>query len=346
MKKFKLNYQKPFFSSAKIRQPKIWRIYDHFYGYFVPSVERNGHKMADTKRTERIAIALLFMVAIIWGGGFVVTKASIDAGFPPSFVLAVRFSLGAAFMFIAFFKKLKDFSKSDVIVGAIAGVMLCVAFLLQTIGAKYTSPSNSALITSLNVVMVPFLGWMIAKNRPPLKTVLLSISCFFGMMQLSHGGAGTLSFNIGDVLTLFCALAYALHISYLGVSAPRIRNVFMINAVQLFVSAILSTIYFFLFEYTTITYEQIKTGGLGLLFLGVFSTGLCFLLQSYGQKILPPVKVAIIICLEGMFGTIISILFGYDPLSISLIIGMIIIIGSLILLEVESIPLLNKKKSM
>lgn len=287
----------------------------------------------------------MLLTAFIWGGGFVVTKIALDVGFAPSFVLASRFALGVLFMVLLFSKEIRKCNKDDLVVGVVAGVMLFVAFITQTIGVKYTTPSNNALITSTNVVMVPFLGWLLTKRRPPVKTILLSFTCFVGMAILSYTPGAGLSFNKGDLLTLVCAGCYAIHVSYLGMSAHRINNVFALNTIQLAVAGGISGLYFMFMEYQPVTVAQLQEGGMGLLFLGVFSTGLCFLMQSYGQKVLPPVKVAIFLSLEGMFGSITSILMGYDPLSVHLIVGGSIMIASLILLEMESIPLLNRKKA-
>lgn len=293
---------------------------------------------------EKTANILLLLTTVIWGGGFIVTKVAVDAGFPPSFVLAARFLLGVAFMLAVFWRDVVKISSEEFKVGCVAGGMLFLAFLVQTIGIKYTSPSNNALITSSNVVMVPFITWALMGKRPPIKTILLSFVCFIGMCILSYSPDVGLSFNKGDLLTLLCAFCYACHISFLGFSAVRIENVAALNFMQLLVAAVISGVYFLAFEFVPITLPQLYEGAIGLTFLGVFSTGLCFFMQSYAQKILPPVRIAIMLSLEGMFGSILSVIMGYDALTVHLVLGAVIILSSLIALETDLIALVNRSK--
>lgn len=293
---------------------------------------------------EQTANGLLILTTVIWGGGFIITKVAVDAGFPPSFVLAARFLLGVVFMLAVFWRDIRKTSSEEFKVGCVAGGMLFLAFLVQTIGIQYTSPSNNALITSSNVVMVPFVTWALMGKRPPIKTILLSFVCFLGMCVLSYTPDVGLSFNKGDLLTLLCAFCYACHISFLGFSAGRIENVAALNFVQLLVAAVISTMYFLAFEFVPITLPQLYSGAVGLVFLGVFSTGLCFFMQSYAQQILPPVRIAIMLSLEGMFGSIMSVMAGYDALSLHLVLGAVIILFSLIALETDLIALVNRNK--
>ncbi len=299
-----------------------------------------------TKLTQKkIANILLILTTVIWGGGFIITKVAVDAGFPPSFVVAARFFLGALFMLVVFWKDIKKITHNELKVGFIAGIILFIAFLMQTVGIIYTSPSNNALITSSNVVMVPFVTWVMMGKRPPAKTIALSFVCFLGMCILSYSPEVGLNFNKGDLLTLVCAFCYACHISFLGLSAGKIEHIAALNFVQLLVTAVISSAYFYFFEYVPITLPQLYSGAVGLIFLGVFSTGLCFLMQSYAQKILPPVRIAIMLSMEGMFGSMLSVALGYDPLSVHLVLGAVIILFSLIALETDLIALLNRSKN-
>ena len=44
------------------------------------------------------------------------------------------------------------------------GIALFAAFALQIIGLQYTTPSKNAFLTALNVVMVPFIAFLVLRN--------------------------------------------------------------------------------------------------------------------------------------------------------------------------------------
>ena len=67
--------------------------------------------------------------------------------------------------------------------------------------------------------------------------------------------------------------------------------------------------------------------------LGVFSTCLCYFLQTTAQKHVNSTKAAIILSTESLFGSIFSVLLGYDPLSAQMVVGGVIILASIILPE-------------
>src|SRR4051794_35758611 len=107
---------------------------------------------------------LLVVTAIIWGSGFVASAVSLEY-YTPYQILAGRFLIGAIILSVIFHKKLKKMNKSMVIKGAILGVFLYLAFALQTVGLQYTTPSKNAFLTAVNVVIVPFIGFLLYKRK-------------------------------------------------------------------------------------------------------------------------------------------------------------------------------------
>ena len=134
-------------------------------------------------------------VALIWGMGFPMTQMAIDAHISSGLMVALRFSLAAAVMGVAFHKQLRTITPRDALLGILAGCMLGVAFLLQIMGQGGTTPSNTAFLSSLNVIIVPFLGWALFRQRPTGKTLLVAFGCLVGaavLTPLAGGGAALL----------------------------------------------------------------------------------------------------------------------------------------------------------
>ena len=107
---------------------------------------------------------LLLLTALIWGGGFIFTNLAILSGLPLSLILTLRFSIPTIIMAVLFRQEMAIASRSDLLCGAGAGVILFLAFFLQTYGIKYTTPANSAFLTATNVIMVPFISWLLFRR--------------------------------------------------------------------------------------------------------------------------------------------------------------------------------------
>ena len=97
--------------------------------------------------------------------------------------------------------------------GALAGLFLFVSYYFQTYGLKYTTASKNAFITTLYVVIVPFLAWAVNHVRPKANNLIAAGFAVVGLALLSL--KGDLSVNFGDFLTLVCGICFAVHMIFL-----------------------------------------------------------------------------------------------------------------------------------
>lgn len=121
----------------------------------------------------------------IWGLGFPVTQMAIDAQLSSGLIVALRFLIAAAVMGIIFRREVRTITPRDALLGCVAGLILGMAFLLQVMGQSMTTPSNSAFLTSLNVIIVPFLSWGFFHQRPTRKMLLVALGCLVGALVLT-----------------------------------------------------------------------------------------------------------------------------------------------------------------
>lgn len=289
--------------------------------------------MSDTPRSKSLlADSSLILVAIIWGSGFIASQYAIDSGMSTSLIMAMRFTIATVTLLAVFYKKIREIQSSDLKKGVIAGILLFLAFYSQTLGLVFTTPSNNAFITATNVVMVPFISWMIFKKRPLLKSFLTAFSCLAGIGVLTYSHGSGFIFSIGDLFTLICAFFFAAHISYLDIVAKSM-DVKILTLVQMATAAILSLLVLFLFDFSSVRSADFSTGLLPVIYLGLFSTCICFLVQTSAQKFTSSTKAAILLSTEGFFGSLFSVLLRMETLTVNLLIGGVIIIGSVILSE-------------
>lgn len=293
--------------------------------------------MTQGKKETKIASlsnVALFVVAIIWGSGFIGTQLALDAHLSSAAIMFGRFAIAALIIGIMFFKHLRNNLKLKHWKGGVLiGVFLFLAFYVQTIGLQYTTPSNNAFITAANVVIVPFLWWGISKKRPPLKIFISSFFCLAGIGILSINFSNGFSLGIGDLLTFVSAFLFACQIVVTGILAEKMDTKIIIF-LQFFVATVLAFIVFMLTDRDFTAF--MSPSGMGAVaYLGIFSTCVCYFLQTTAQKHVASSKAAIILATESLFGTFFSVLFGYDKLSSNMIIGGIIILVSIVMTEVK-----------
>lgn len=276
-----------------------------------------------------MAAAGLILTTIIWGSGFVVMKNSVDV-ITPTYLLAMRFSIAALASMAVFWKKTKAIRKPDLICGSLLGVFLFISYFFQTYGLKYTTASKNAFITTLYVILVPFLHWFFNKIKPSKNNVTAAVIAVIGVALLSL--EGDLSINPGDFLTLVCGIFFALHIVFID-RYTNDHDPIALTVIQMCGAAALSWITAPILEGGLDFSVMDKTMAAGILYLAIFSTMIGFLLQNVGQKQLSPNTTSILLSFESVFGLIFSVIFLNDPINFKLIAGCVCLFAAVILSE-------------
>jgi len=293
----------------------------------------------EVKKKSFIADMSLLVTAILWGGGFVGVKDALET-IEPLHLNAIRFSLAGIILSLIFLKRIKKVSRQDLKAGLIVGILLFAGFVAQTVGMKYTSPGKNAFLTGLNVVMVPFFYWALIKKFPGWQTIVAALLSFVGIGFLTLQN-GSIVMNFGDLMTILCAVFFAIQIIAIGHYAKNMDTM-VLATLQMLVAAVLSVISAVLFE-PSMPLSNINRGNIySIGYLVVFSTMIAFLIQNTAQKYTLSTHAAIILCMESVFGSIFSVIFLKEIFSPSMIIGCAVIFVAIILSEVK-IEFKNKK---
>lgn len=299
--------------------------------------EKQTKKMND-KTVKLMASLGLLMVTVIWGSAFVVMKNSMDV-IKPTYLLAYRFTIAAAGLFIIFWKAAKGLTKKDIKYGSILGFMLFISYYFQTYGLKYTTASKNAFITTLYVIIVPFLHWLFNKIRPNKNNMSAAVIAVIGLALLSL--KGDLSINFGDFLTFICGFFYALHMVFID-RYTVCYNPIKLTVVQMASAAVFSWIVAILFEGSCELGVFADSGLLiSVLYLGLVSSMLCFLLQTVGQTYLSANTSSILLSFESVFGLIFSVIFLKEEITVRMLVGCILMFAAALLAEYNPSP---KKK--
>lgn len=284
------------------------------------------------KRTKKQIILgdiSLFLVAIMWGGGFVVTKNTVDI-MDPIYLNFLRFFIASVLISVIFRKRIKNITKDEIRYGAMMGSFLFVAFTAVNISIQYTTVSKQAFITASNVVMVPFIVWLATRKKPDTYEIIASIICFVGLTIISF--EGQLTINKGDLLSFLGAIFFACHIAAVGYYS-RDHDPIRLTIIQFLTVSVLSLVACTIFksDMSPLSLEAKK----GALYMGVFSTFLGFGIQNVAQSYTTSTHAAIILSLESVIGAILAIIILKEKLTIEIIIGCLIVLMAVITAETK-----------
>ncbi|MCT4620471.1 MAG: DMT family transporter [Marinisporobacter sp.] len=283
-------------------------------------------------------LALIF-VTLAWGLSFILTKNSLDALSTFNF-LAIRFFVAALSITMIFYRSILKLDQMTFKYGVIIGTIMFSAFALQTLGLNYTTASKSAFISSLCVVLVPIFSSLFLKKIPKPASIIGVILSAIGLGLLTLDG--NLSLNIGDLLSLLCAIAFTFQILSISKYSVQVNTV-NLAFVQICVVSLLSGITSFLFE--TPTFPATQKVWLDILFLSLFCTSGAFIVQNTAQKYTSATHAALIFTGEPVFAAIFGYILCGEILSIRGFIGGFLIVFSMLLAELEvKIPFLNTKE--
>ncbi|MDO5389690.1 MAG: DMT family transporter [Eubacteriales bacterium] len=297
-----------------------------------------------TKERKIAALANIGLLgtAVIWGFAFVVVKNSLDL-VPPTWMLAFRFTIASVVLGLIFIRKMMTIKKETVRQGVVLGVFLFLSYLLQTIGCQYTTAGKNAFLTAIYVVIVPFLHWGLNKIRPTSFHVTAAFMAIVGIGLLSL--QGDFSMNIGDVLTIACGFGYALHMIYID-RYTECNDPVVLTVLQLGFAAVFSWILAPFLD------GGFPSGALepgiivGMLYLGLMSTMLAFLLQNVCQKYTTPNAASLFLSLESVFGVLFSTIFLGERMTPRMLVGCALLLAAIILAETKLsfLPIFKKSE--
>ena len=218
--------------------------------------------------------------------------------------------------------------------GIPCGVALFAATALQQIGLIYTTAGKGGFITTMYIIMVPIFG-LFLKQKPP-KTVGISVVlAAIGLYLIS--GAGFTAINIGDVLMLGCAVAFAIQILIMDRVAGELNSM-ALNMSQALVCALVSGVCALFFDSTT--WQGVLDCWFPLCWAGIMSMGIAYTLQIVGQKSIEPTTASLLMSFESVFAAISGALLLNEKFTLTEGIGCALVFGAIILTQ---IPIKSKK---
>ena len=246
----------------------------------------------------------LVLAALLFGVTFILVQDAIEDVTPTGYV-TLRFVVGTVALApfaLHIARRNRQPAGLLVKVGAIAGGLLFVGYLTQTVGLQYTESSTSAFITGLYAIFTPVVEAVVRRRLPPPTVCGGIVVATVGLFLLTGAELGV---GRGELLTLACAVSFAIWIVYQGAYANRLATIpFM--TVQMAVVAGLSL-------------PPTAATGLGRLtalalfaavFTGIACSAVALSLQLYGQRRVSPSRAALLLLLEPVFAGMVGFAAG------------------------------------
>ncbi len=281
-------------------------------------------------KRSTLAKMALFLTAMLWGSTFTVGKLASEV-FSASFIIALRFLVASVALLIVAFPQRKQLDRGILIAGFWMGITQFASYILQVGGlALDTSPGKSAFLCTTYSVLVPFLYWLVTKERPRLRHVACVFICMAGVGILSLTGGWGMS--RGDVLTVLSGVPCAMNI-VISAIACRKRNVLLLTTVELWVVTVFAWIFVFAGKGLPTQFPAGAVGG--VVYLGLIATALCLYMQGFGLKYAEPAIGGMLLSLESVFGVIFSVLIYHEKVTARMLVGCAVIFAAILLSQWE-----------
>jgi len=276
------------------------------------------------------------LVTAVWGATFVMIKRALDDVSPMLFN-AVRMSLAAVLLSLVYARHFRRMTSGSLRAGVTVGLFLWLGYEFQTAGLVHTTPSKSAFLTAVSVVLVPlFLAVIFHRKRIPRWTLIGVGAAFVGLYLLTiPAGDGFSGVNVGDVLTMGCAVAFAFHIIFLGRVTSEYRFE-QIAVLQTATAAALMLLSVPIIETPRVVWSQQLV--VAILVTGALGTAAAFSIQAWAQQFTPPTHTALIFALEPVFAAITSFFVLGERLGWRGTVGAVLIVVGVLASELMGAP--------
>lgn len=283
---------------------------------------------------------MLVLVTLFWGVSYLLLDFCLTE-IDPLTLNAYRFLIAFFAAMIVAFPKLRKVNKITLQYSALIGISLVFVYIGATYGVLYTSLSNAGFLCALTVIFTPIVTFIIKKEKPSKKLILVLILCLIGigLMTLNEH----LKPALGDLLCIMCAFAYTIDLLIADKAVHKENvNAFQVGVYQLGFTGLYMLILSLLLEKPII--PSSGKVWVAMLFLAVFCTGIAFTVQVVAQQYTSATHVGIIFALEPVFAGIAAFAFAHEILHPRAYLGACLLMAGILIMEIDFPTLFLKRK--
>lgn len=274
---------------------------------------------------------MLLLATGLWGISNCLTSICLNE-LQPLTLNAFRFITGFLVLGAIYFKRLRGVNKKTLRYSVLVGLSLVVVYAGATYGVMYTSVSNAGFIGAMTVLFTPLFEFLLYRKKPGKKFSFALLLCLIGIAMLTLNE--TLKPALGDIICLLVPTFYAvdLMLTEKAVADPEVDPL-ALGVCDLAVVGVVMLVLSLLVE--TPALPQSPKVWVSALFLGIFCSGVCLVLQSVYQKDTTATRAGLIFTLEPVFSAIFAFFLLGERLGVKGYIGAALMLMSLVVMEVE-----------
>ncbi len=293
---------------------------------------------------------MLLLAALVWGVAFVAQSEGMN--YVGTFTFnTCRFILGGAVLIPCIFflhgrkdsvwqtlseEEKKQQTRMGIIGGICCGCILCLASCLQQFGIAQTTVGKAGFITTLYIIIVPFLGLFLKKKIGVniwISAVIAAVGMYFLCITESF------SIEAGDRLILLCSVVFSVHILVIDHFSPKADGV-VISCVQFFTAGVIAGVPMLLFEHPSVS--AILAAAVPILYAGIMSCGVGYTLQVVAQNSVDPTVASLLLSLESVFSVLAGWIILGQKLSGRELFGCALVFAAVLLVQVPTEKVFRK----
>ncbi len=274
---------------------------------------------------------LIISAVIFWGSSFIATKVALKE-LSPETIVSLRLIIASVFLFITAIVYKKDFSINLKSHGFIFILALIAVFhlMIQVTGLKYTTAANTGWIIGTAPIFMAILAAIFFREKIGLLKIGGIIIAMFGLLLLIGKGNITnvdLIKNKGDLLVLASAFTWGVYS--------------MVNKkISLSYSPLMTILYLFIMMAVIIIPFNLNAasvnsvvhlslnGWISILFLGLFCSGIAYVIWAYSLRDLESAKVGAFLYFEPLVTVLAAWVLLNESITVLMILsGAIITLG-------------------
>jgi drug/metabolite transporter (DMT)-like permease len=284
--------------------------------------------LTNWRSSPPLALTALVIITAVWGYTFTIVQAAVEQ-MPVMDFMAWRFAAAALVMLVIRPQCVRGITRQELLRGIALGIVLGLGYITQTYGLLHASAAVSGFITGMFVVLTPVVAWIILRHKTDGKTWLLVGLATVGVALLSLNGW---ALGIGELLTLACAILFAIHIVGLGEWSPD-YDPYTFAFLQIATVAVISIPAALPGGFTTPPNAEVWIT-IGV--TAVFATALAFIVQTWAQSLVSPTRAAIVMTMEPVFAGLFAVVIGGDRLTLRTLLGGACIVAAMLIINLRS----------
>jgi len=289
-------------------------------------------------KSHTLKYLLIISAVIFWGSSFIATKVALKE-LSPETIVSLRLIIASVFLFITALLLKKDFSINPKSHGFIFILALIAVFhlMIQVTGLKYTTASNTGWIIGTAPIFMAILAAIFFREKIGLLKIGGIIIAMFGLLLLIGKGSITnvdLIKNKGDLLVLASAFTWGVYS--------------MVNKkISLSYSPLMTILYLFIMMAVIIIPFNLNAasvnsvihlslnGWISILFLGLFCSGIAYVIWAYSLRDLESAKVGAFLYFEPLVTVFAAWVLLNESITLLMILSGVIITLGVVLVNKE-----------